>query len=1177
MMTEGQVEWVEIIEPKSQRPMYGNLRTGELAWHPPLNASVKKRDNNQWWELFDPNTSRFYYYNEMLQQTVWHRPQNCDIIPLAKLQTLKLNTEARSDDSEASKLRQNQGQHRHRHHHKHHHHRHHHNHPSSDDLSSPNRGGDTRQHRRRSSEQLDRQQLHETAPSIQHGRSIHQIPAARSTAAFNSPRVQRAPLQPIDTSQRSYPHNQSFHGRSRSESAPMEYLGGAVPDPKVRKLNENNPIQQQVMVQRESALTRRDMSQETYVESTASNVSQSSDHSQDFLTAERSESRSSQSSHHSREGYGTHPRAPPSDSSSVSHGKPNQKTRDSNEKSPSRTHTGGGRQVTSPKVQKRMPKMGVRAAIRQHQTQQAPPTGQGMPQGQGMPPGYPAVSSSASGIVHSHSGEHFNQFYPGGHHPSHVMVQPGDQNHHLRVRQGEHPPLVQSMSYHGRPSQRTTTPDSLSSQESYPAQPMLVPYAVTTIATPPDIRSSRHAAHKHSDSQLSQSSQVSYNSQQSLSSQHSDSSARPVTSDSHSHVSQSSDDVSFNSDMRNASIDSTGGMGYVAANVHAIANANLSPEHHPQGSGDVRSTIYMNTEFIHQKEKEKEQLEKLREMDKRDAERAGSPTLPLNIHRPQRPGSGQNAISNGSQDENTVEELSDKEPVSEIEALLNHSFDTEGTEESSRETSTNVDTSSPLHTPGSPLSPGSNQGSNPANFFHASLQRGQKLDSDVPSSGGPTGAPPMERSISVQEQRPSSAKHGTIPASMKTSPSLTVMGQPKKPSSSESDLENYAAENLNRHKKGLLRKKVSLSNMLSWTKEPIKKPMLITGDKAVKKEAVETFKLIQSYMGDRPFKGTTKENLCLELISKGWSLVPLRDEIYMQLCRQTTDNYFEESLRAGWELLSIALNFFPPTQTFFTYLDNYIRKHTDGEYDLRKVPVKDYSEYCLKRLERCFKLGARKGTKSISQEEIHLAKESIFNPSMFGELLEDVMALQKTRFPDRKLPWIVVALTEEVHRLGAPKTEGIFRVPGDIDEVNSLKLRCDQWLPLECVDPHVPASLLKFWYRELYEPLIPMEFYDRCIEHCEDITQAQKIIDELPEINRLTLCHFIRFLQGFVKEDIIASTKMDINNLAMVMAPDILRCDSENPHIIFENTRKEMSFLRTLICHQDTSFMEGII
>lgn len=84
-----------------------------------------------------------------------------------------------------------------------------------------------------------------------------------------------------------------------------------------------------------------------------------------------------------------------------------------------------------------------------------------------------------------------------------------------------------------------------------------------------------------------------------------------------------------------------------------------------------------------------------------------------------------------------------------------------GTEESSRETSTNVDTSSPLHTPGSPLSPGSNQGTtSSANFFHAaSLQRNHKLDPDAPGNqGGSSGLPPpMERSISVQEQRPNSA------------------------------------------------------------------------------------------------------------------------------------------------------------------------------------------------------------------------------------------------------------------------------------------------------------------------------------------------------------------------------------------------------------------------------------
>ncbi|KAL1116665.1 hypothetical protein AAG570_005137 [Ranatra chinensis] len=93
------MEWVEIIEPKTKEHMYANLTTGECVWDPPTGVPVKKTDNKQWWELFDHNTGRFYYYNATSQKTVWHRPVNCDIIPLAKLQTLKQNTEpANTDD-----------------------------------------------------------------------------------------------------------------------------------------------------------------------------------------------------------------------------------------------------------------------------------------------------------------------------------------------------------------------------------------------------------------------------------------------------------------------------------------------------------------------------------------------------------------------------------------------------------------------------------------------------------------------------------------------------------------------------------------------------------------------------------------------------------------------------------------------------------------------------------------------------------------------------------------------------------------------------------------------------------------------------------------------------------------------------------------------------------------------
>ncbi len=46
---------------------------------------------------------------------------------------------------------------------------------------------------------------------------------------------------------------------------------------------------------------------------------------------------------------------------------------------------------------------------------------------------------------------------------------------------------------------------------------------------------------------------------------------------------------------------------------------------------------------------------------------------------------------------------------------------------------------------------------------------------------------------------------------------------------------------------------------------------------------------------------------------------------------------------------------------------------------------------------------------------------------MFGSALEDVLLMQKDRYPDRKLPWIQVMLSEEVLQLDGAQTEGIFR------------------------------------------------------------------------------------------------------------------------------------------------------
>lgn len=155
----------------------------------------------------------------------------------------------------------------------------------------------------------------------------------------------------------------------------------------------------------------------------------------------------------------------------------------------------------------------------------------------------------------------------------------------------------------------------------------------------------------------------------------------------------------------------------------------------------------------------------------------------------------------------------------------------------------------------------------------------------------------------------------------------------RKPSS-ETDIENWASKHFNKHTQGLFRRKISIANMLAWSSESIKKPMIMTSDRNVKKEACEIFKLIQMYMGDRRSK-TDQLNVALEIATKGWSMQGLRDELYIQLCRQTTENFRYESLARGWELMSICLAFFPPTPKFHSYLEGYIYRHMDPVNDTK--------------------------------------------------------------------------------------------------------------------------------------------------------------------------------------------------------------------------------------------------
>lgn len=98
---------------------------------------------------------------------------------------------------------------------------------------------------------------------------------------------------------------------------------------------------------------------------------------------------------------------------------------------------------------------------------------------------------------------------------------------------------------------------------------------------------------------------------------------------------------------------------------------------------------------------------------------------------------------------------------------------------------------------------------------------------------------------------------------------------------------------------------------------------------------------------------------------------------------------------------------------------------------------------------------------------------------VFAAPLADVVA----RAPGGLLPSIVVDLISYLrsHGLGVA---GIFRVPGDNQELQRLKAAYDSGVPVEieaATDVHGAASLLKQYLRELPDPPIPHVYYNSFI------------------------------------------------------------------------------------------------
>jgi len=397
-------------------------------------------------------------------------------------------------------------------------------------------------------------------------------------------------------------------------------------------------------------------------------------------------------------------------------------------------------------------------------------------------------------------------------------------------------------------------------------------------------------------------------------------------------------------------------------------------------------------------------------------------------------------------------------------------------------------------------------------------------------------------------------------------PQLSDLGTPALPQTIKEEinlfqLEGYAAHFFRQKKHGVFRKKIPVQELLQWTDEPLKGSLLVhTKKHEMDKHAVACFKKVQCYMGDKDGSGRSKDEIGQRILRMGVNVGEMRDEIYIQLCKQVTNNPNPKSNYLGWELIVIVTASFPPSKN----LEGHLHKFFEEYWKHREKQIRKMARYSSKSLHQ---ICSRKGSMSVlSKAEIQQAREMPFTKSFFGVTLETIMENQAKSHPKLTIPIIQCALVDQLRKKKACEVEGIFRISAGSGKVAEYKAAADHGdFSFPDADPHELACLLKLWLKQLEQPVIPGHLYTQCLSNYGSKENVGKVLNEMTGVHRTVLTHLVLFLQTICDKSNVAKSKMSAANLGIVFSPLLMLCPYDDPLMILENTAYESKFIETLL------------
>lgn len=179
-----------------------------------------------------------------------------------------------------------------------------------------------------------------------------------------------------------------------------------------------------------------------------------------------------------------------------------------------------------------------------------------------------------------------------------------------------------------------------------------------------------------------------------------------------------------------------------------------------------------------------------------------------------------------------------------------------------------------------------------------------------------------------------------------------------------------------------------------------------------------------------------------------------------------------------------------------------------------------------------------------------------------------------------QIPPVIRRVVEYFDHHGV-EIEGLFRISGGFNEVQRLIAEFDEGNSpdlIACVDdPHVCASLLKQYLRELPEPLLTFELYD-CFLASASVPEEvlgdtiRKVLTMLPMSHRIILKYLVSFLCRVSQSQDI--NKMTPANIAIVFAPNLLKPEDDDIVTQITDTPYSNKLMELFVQHSDSIFKD---